>query len=82
MDELTPRQGQILAFIRAYIEREGCPPTLREIGDAMGIKSTHGVDDAVRALERKGCVEVRRRVARGIRVLQGGKSAPPGPQSK
>jgi repressor LexA len=54
MQPLTSRQEMILQFIRASIRERGYPPTLREIGARMGIRSTNGVSDHLRALERKG----------------------------
>jgi repressor LexA len=54
MQGLTKRQAQTLDFIRQSIEQRGYPPTLREIGEYMGIRSTNGVNDHLRALERKG----------------------------
>lgn len=54
MQGLTARQEQVLAFIRESILQRGYPPTLREIGAHMGIRSTNGVNDHLRALERKG----------------------------
>lgn len=50
----TAKQAAILQFIRDFITREGMPPTLREIGANFGIRSTNGVNDHLRALERKG----------------------------
>ena len=54
MQGLTARQDQVLRYIRQSIIDRGYPPTLREIGAHMGIKSTNGVNDHLRALERKG----------------------------
>jgi repressor LexA len=54
MQGLTSRQEQVLNFIRQSINDRGYPPTLREIGAHMGIRSTNGVNDHLRALERKG----------------------------
>jgi repressor LexA len=51
---LTDRQQQVLHYIRQSITERGYPPTLREIGAHMGIRSTNGVNDHLRALERKG----------------------------
>lgn len=51
---LTQRQQMVLDFIRESISQRGYPPTLREIGAKMGIRSTNGVNDHLRALERKG----------------------------
>src|SRR5271168_3462390 len=51
---LTQRQQMVLDFIRSSISDRGYPPTLREIGARMVIRSTNGVNDHLRALERKG----------------------------
>ena len=54
MEELTDRQKQILSFIVRESEDRGFPPTIREIGEEMDIRSTNGVNDHLKALERKG----------------------------
>jgi repressor LexA len=54
MQGLTERQQMVLDYIRQSISDRGYPPTLREIGARMGIRSTNGVNDHLRALERKG----------------------------
>ncbi len=54
MKGLTARQQEILDFISSSITSRGYPPTIREIGKHMGIKSTNGVNDHLKALERKG----------------------------
>jgi len=54
MEELTDRQKQILHFIVRESESRGFPPTIREIGEEMDIPSTNGVNDHLKALERKG----------------------------
>jgi repressor LexA len=54
MPKLTDRQRAVLEFITQSIEARGYPPTLREIGNHLGIRSTNGVNDHLRALERKG----------------------------
>jgi repressor LexA len=53
-DALTQRQREILDFISASIMERGFPPTLREIGEHFSIKSTNGVNDHLKALEKKG----------------------------
>lgn len=53
-DDLSARQRAILEMIRDWIGQHGVPPSYREIGDAMGIRSTNGVSDHVKALIRKG----------------------------
>lgn len=54
MKGLTERQRMVLDFIIDRIDEVGYPPTIREIGQHMGIKSTNGVSDHLRALVRKG----------------------------
>src|SRR5258708_35397081 len=54
MQGLTQRQQMVLDYIRQSITDRGYPPTLREVGARMGIRSTNGVNDHLRALERKG----------------------------
>lgn len=54
MKGLTQRQRQILDFISDSVKRNGYPPTIREIGEEMQISSTNGVNDHLKALERKG----------------------------
>jgi repressor LexA len=54
MTGLTDRQLEVLRFIAAQIEEHGYPPTIREIGEALDIRSTNGVNDHLKALERKG----------------------------
>jgi len=56
MQPLTKRQRQVLDFIKLSIEERGYPPTMREIGQHMHIRSTNGVNDHLKALERKGYV--------------------------
>src|SRR5438105_352631 len=53
-DQLTQRQREILDFISASIVERGFPPTLREIGEHFSIRSTNGVNDHLKALEKKG----------------------------
>jgi repressor LexA len=54
VQKLTDRQQMVLRYIESSITERGYPPTLREIGNFMGIRSTNGVNDHLRALERKG----------------------------
>ena len=53
-DALTQRQKEILDFISSSIVERGFPPTLREIGEHFNIRSTNGVNDHLKALEKKG----------------------------
>lgn len=54
MNGLTDRQLEVLRYIARQIEAHGYPPTIREIGEALDIRSTNGVNDHLKALERKG----------------------------
>src|SRR5262245_55309563 len=69
MQGLTKRQAQTLDFIRQSIEERGYPPTLREIGESMGIRSTNGVNDHLRALERKGYLRREDMKSRALRLV-------------
>ena len=69
MQGLTKRQSQTLEFIRHSIEDRGYPPTLREIGEHMGIRSTNGVNDHLRALERKGYLRREDMKSRALRLV-------------
>lgn len=74
--KLSDRQQQILDYIQAYVEDRGYPPSIREIGDRVGISSTSVVDYNLRALERDGLIRRDREVSRGLEVVGGSRSAP------
>ena len=65
---LTKRQAAILRFVIESIRDYGYPPTIAEIGHQFGIASTNGVNDHLRALEKKGYIE-RSSKARGIHIM-------------
>jgi repressor LexA len=69
-DTLTARQAEILDLIRAYVADEGCPPTRAEIADSLGFRSPNAAEDHLRALERKGYIELVPGASRGIRLLE------------
>src|SRR5262245_32386509 len=69
-DELTDRQKQVLTFIQDSIRLRGYPPTLREIGERMGIRSTNGVNDHLKALEKKGYLAREDLKSRALRPLK------------
>ena len=69
MQGLTERQRQILDFISKRIEEQGYPPTIREIGEEMGIRSTNGVNDHLKALERKGYLKREGLKSRALRPV-------------
>jgi repressor LexA len=70
MQGLTKRQEQTLDFIRNSIVERGYPPTLREIGEHMGIRSTNGVNDHLRALERKGYLRREDMKSRALKLIE------------
>lgn len=65
---LTDRQKEILNFILEYIEFNGYPPTLREIGKKFDISSTFGVKRHLEALVKKGCLEIESNSSRAITI--------------
>lgn len=70
MIELTPRQTEILALLRVYIERSGRPPTRAEIAHELGFSSPNAAEEHLRALARKGAIELVPGAARGIRLKE------------
>jgi repressor LexA len=66
---LTPRQQQILELIRDRIEATGMPPTRAEIAAAFGFRSPNAAEQHLRALARKGAIELLPGSSRGIRLL-------------
>lgn len=68
--ELTARQREVLEAIREYQMRRGYPPSIRELGKALGISSLRGVTIHLDAIERKGFIE-RESTSRSIRLLDG-----------
>ena len=67
--DLTERQREVLDFISGSINRCGYPPTLREIGSHFGIRSTNGVNDHLRALEKKGYLQREDLKSRALRPI-------------
>ncbi|RLC55710.1 MAG: repressor LexA [Chloroflexota bacterium] len=69
MDEdLSKRQQRILEFVSDYIEENGYPPSIREIGAAAGISSTSVVSYNLRRLEERGYLSRDREVSRGLKL--------------
>lgn len=67
---LTPRQNEILHLIETHVEESGFPPTRAEICTAMGFSSPNSAETHLRALERKGVIEMTSGASRGIRLKQ------------
>ncbi|MFO7306950.1 MAG: repressor LexA, partial [Gammaproteobacteria bacterium] len=58
MSDLTPRQRQILKFIQQCIAENGMPPTRAEIAQKFGFKSANAAEEHLRALQRKGVIDL------------------------
>jgi len=69
MDELTDRQSEILKLIRELTDVSGYPPTRTEIAEKMGFRSVNAAEQHLRALEKKGAIDIEAGASRGIRVL-------------
>lgn len=67
---LTPRQVEILHMIETHLEESGFPPTRAEICSAMGFSSPNAAETHLRALERKGVIEMTSGASRGIRLTR------------
>ncbi len=68
MQELTARQAEILQLIRDHIDETGFPPTRAEIADILGFRSVNAAEDHLKALERKGAIEIIPGTSRGLRL--------------
>ena len=66
---LTPRQAEVLAFMLDFKRKNHMPPTVRDIGESLGIKSTNGVTCHLKALEKKNCIQRVGKKARGIVIV-------------
>ena len=71
MEELTARQTEILRLVRQLTEVSGYPPTRAEIAARMGFRSVNAAEQHLRALEKKGAIEISSGASRGIRVRDG-----------
>ena len=70
--ELTERQAETLGAIRNHIRQHGMPPSRTELGEALGLRYTSAVEAHLRALARKGWLELRPQQNRGIKLLREG----------
>jgi len=71
MDALTDRQSEVLRLIRELTEVAGYPPTRAEIAEKMGFRSVNAAEQHLRALEKKGAIDISSGASRGIRVRDG-----------
>jgi repressor LexA len=67
---LSPRQQQILRLISQFMLRHGLPPTRADLARALRLRNRQGIDQHLRAIERKGYLQLEPGIARGIRLLQ------------
>jgi repressor LexA len=68
MEELTARQSEILRLVRELTEVSGYPPTRAEIAERMGFRSVNAAEQHLRALEKKGAIDIEAGASRGIRM--------------
>ena len=68
MDKLTNRQQQVLDIIRQHIDHTGYPPTRADIARELGFKSANAAEEHLKALARKGAIEIIPGASRGIRL--------------
>ena len=68
MKNLTARQSEVLAYICEYHSESGMPPTRAEIAKALGFKSANAAEDHLKALARKGAIELIPGASRGIKI--------------
>jgi repressor LexA len=72
---LSPRQQQILRLIGQFMTRHGLPPTRADLARALRLRNRQGIDQHLRAIERKGYLQLEPGIARGIRLLHGAAAA-------
>jgi len=68
MQKLTHRQGQVLDFIKNHMQETGMPPTRADIARSLGFRSANAAEDHLKALARKGAIEMVPGTSRGIRL--------------
>ena len=73
-NKITERQREIYEFIRTTIAGNGIPPSMREIGEKFGIRSTNGVEGHLAALEKSGRIVRERGKSRGLSLHAGGRA--------
>lgn len=67
---MTERQREVLLTIARYIEKEGISPTVREIGDIIGLSSSSTVHKHIKVLESEGYIKMKKDCPRSIRILK------------
>ena len=72
MEKLTQRQQQVLDIVRVHIDETGYPPTRADIARQLGFKSANAAEEHLKALARKGAIEIIPGASRGIRLPDSG----------
>lgn len=72
MEPLTRRQNEVLTLVKSHIAEFGYPPTRADIADELGFKSANAAEEHLKALHRKGHIEMVPGTSRGIRLVQSG----------
>ena len=71
MEKLTARQAQVLELIKSHIDDTGYPPTRADIARELGFRSPNAAEEHLKALARKGAIEIIPGASRGIRLPEG-----------
>lgn len=69
MNKLTKRQEEVLDCIRRHIDNTGMPPTRAQLAASLGFKSINAAEQHIKALARKGAIELLKGASRGIRLI-------------
>jgi len=76
VEKLTKRQAQVLNLIQDYIKKTGFPPTRADIATEFGFRSANAAEEHLRALARKGVIEIVPGTSRGIRLCEENRGIP------
>lgn len=76
MNGLTARQQQVFDVIKSHIEDTGCPPTRAELAKILGFRSANAAEEHIKALARKGAIEIIEGASRGIRLPEEARGLP------
>lgn len=76
MSDLTQRQRQVFELIKDQIEETGYPPTRAEIAQILGFRSANAAEEHIKALARKGAIEIVEGASRGIRLPESSRGIP------
>jgi repressor LexA len=74
MRPLPDRKKEAISFIVSYISKNGYPPSMRDIGKAIGMKSSSSVWKMMHKCEAEGHLEIDRSIPRGIRITDSGRN--------